>query len=350
MDEARLRTSKPCCDARVEVRANSCTLVGKTHPRLTSRKLGCNCEGVYTSASVRGAARVPCWPDHLARLTKGWRRLQRTEDQENDDIEEHVLDAAREALRGSEQIDEGPTKGKKMLCVCVYKMEKEATAAVEAIWTVVPGPAGQEPLPACILGRKRTIPTVKYTDWVREREILKTIKPPDCGEILLADERDGSILEGMVSNFYALVQQGETVVLQTAPVESLALPGISRKCVLQACQELGIPVQETPPKVGERSSWLGAFVTNSVRGISPISGFTWYESPSDPGHLLTCPSEEERTAQGIQLLPGDGLRALGRIKKHDFATCHSYIARIKEAVDCIETQSEVDLLVDPDTE
>mmetsp|Transcript_2089 Transcript_2089/g.13489 ORF Transcript_2089/g.13489 Transcript_2089/m.13489 type:complete len:339 (+) Transcript_2089:4549-5565(+) len=305
--------------------------------------------GVYTSASVRGAARVPCWPDHLARLTKGWRRLQRTEEQTNDGLERHVLDAAREALRGSESIDEGPMEGKKMLCVCVYKLGKEATTAVEAIWTVVPGPAGQEPSPACILGRKRIIPTVKYTDWVHEREILKTIKPPDCGEVLLADERDGSILEGMVSNFYALVQQGETVVLQTAPVESLALPGISRKCVLQACRKLGIPVQETSPKVGERSSWLGAFVTNSVRGISPISGFTWYESPKDPGYLLTCPSEEERIAQGIQLLPGGGLGALGRIRKHDFVTFHPYIEKIKEAVDRIETQSEVDLLVNPES-
>lgn len=298
---------------------------------------------------MRGVARVPCWPDHVARLTKGWRQLQRKEDEEEDGMEERVLDAARGALRGSETQGEGWVEGKKMLCVCVYKAGKDEETAVEAIWTILPKQQGTEPSQAYILGRKRTIPTVKYTNWVREREVLKSIKPPDCGEILLADETDGSILEGMVSNFYALVKQGEEVVLQTAPVNLSALPGISRKCVLQACQKLGIAVQETPPNVQEVSCWLGAFVTNSVRGIAPLSGLSWYESFEGSGYLLTCPSEEERLARGIELQPGKGLEALGRMRQHTFLTSSPYIKKITAAVEDIESQSEIDLLGIPES-
>lgn len=119
------------------------------------------------------------------------------------------------------------------------------------------------PIKVQVKGAPRSNAAAKDSEWVRERQSLEDAKPSDVNEIVLVSE-DGSIYEGLSSNFFA-VKDGK---LYTAG-EGILL-GTVRHIVLQVCEQEGIPVELTPPKVQDASSWEGCMVTSTSRLCLPV--------------------------------------------------------------------------------
>lgn len=111
----------------------------------------------------------------------------------------------------------------------------------------------------------RSDPMVKSTRWIQERQQLEDLKGTEYEEVLLVE--DGAVLEGLSSNFAAISQQG---CLVTAP-PGRVLAGSVMGLVRQACAELGIPVAERCPAIGEAASWQAAFITSTSRLVLPVA-------------------------------------------------------------------------------
>ena len=87
------------------------------------------------------------------------------------------------------------------------------------------------------------IKTLNLLPSVLASEAAKQAGADEC--VMYRKEADGindRVTEGAHANVHC-IKDG---VLYTAPLDNLILPGISRKNLLRACEELGIPFSETP--------------------------------------------------------------------------------------------------------
>jgi branched-chain amino acid aminotransferase len=109
---------------------------------------------------------------------------------------------------------------------------------------------------------KRSNPSAKDTRWMDARVPLKAQLREGIYEGLLVDEH-GIILEGLTSNFYAILD-GE---LRTAGSE--VLNGISRRIVVTVAPSI-IPLREEPVAVEDIPRLTEAFMTSSARGVIPV--------------------------------------------------------------------------------
>jgi branched-chain amino acid aminotransferase len=108
----------------------------------------------------------------------------------------------------------------------------------------------------------RHTPTAKSTDFIAPSRASKAALDPGLHELLLVDTR-GQILEGISSNFYAVLKG----VLRTAGEG--VLEGITRRIVLQEAASL-IPIDYQPVKVSEVDRVTEAFITSSSREVMPV--------------------------------------------------------------------------------
>ncbi len=108
----------------------------------------------------------------------------------------------------------------------------------------------------------RDRPRAKHTGFIATAAGAYDRLPPGVNEGLLVDD-DGAILEGLSSNFFAVVE-GE---LRTE--DARALPGVTRSLVLEVARE-SLPVRlvgvrrDALPRVAE------AFITSVSRGVLPV--------------------------------------------------------------------------------
>ncbi|HXY70671.1 MAG TPA: aminotransferase class IV [Gemmatimonadales bacterium] len=89
--------------------------------------------------------------------------------------------------------------------------------------------------------------------------------------------RDGAVLEGSLSNFFA-VADGE---VRTAPLSNYILPGITRAVVLDLCRDHGIPCRETPVYATELPDADELFLTSTVYDVVPIDCLDGRRLPAD---------------------------------------------------------------------
>jgi branched-chain amino acid aminotransferase len=111
-------------------------------------------------------------------------------------------------------------------------------------------------------GAARHDPDTKTTDWMHDRRKIEAGLPPHIFTGLLLDA-DGNILEGLSSNFYAILN-GE---LRTAGQG--VLPGIAQQIVFEIAPVI-IPVHKEAVHVSDIPSLDGAFITSASRGIVPV--------------------------------------------------------------------------------
>jgi branched-chain amino acid aminotransferase len=105
--------------------------------------------------------------------------------------------------------------------------------------------------------------TLAYTDAVAA---LIEAQQRGAGEALFLDT-DGHCSEATSSNLF--VWTGTTLV--TPPLSCAALPGITRAAVLELAGNLGVPAGETPFGPDTLAAAPEAFLTSSLRGITPIA-------------------------------------------------------------------------------
>lgn len=108
----------------------------------------------------------------------------------------------------------------------------------------------------------RTTPRAKTTRFIAPASAARASLAPGIHELLLV-HRQGHILEGSSSNFFAVLD-GE---LRTAGEDVLA--GVTRGIVLDLARSL-LAVREQPISVGDLSRATEAFITSSSREVMPV--------------------------------------------------------------------------------
>ena len=95
-------------------------------------------------------------------------------------------------------------------------------------------------------------------------------------DALFTNER-GEITEGSITNVFFL-NKGRIL---TPPLEAGLLPGITRKEIIRVALARGFSVRESTLRPGDLKAFDGAFVTNSVIEVLPVSavGDTSYPIP-----------------------------------------------------------------------
>jgi branched-chain amino acid aminotransferase len=108
----------------------------------------------------------------------------------------------------------------------------------------------------------RENPHAKDTRFIATAQRAHDALPAGVHEGLMVAE-DGAILEGLSSNFFAVVGGG----LRTE--RERALFGVTRSLVLEVSQGV-VPLDERAVRRGDLASVLEAFITSVSRGILPV--------------------------------------------------------------------------------
>ncbi len=108
----------------------------------------------------------------------------------------------------------------------------------------------------------RETPKAKYTGFIAPSRAIKAETDPEIHELLMVNEA-GQILEGLSSNFYA-VMEGTLFTAGEGVLE-----GVTRKIVLAEAQTLA-PVSLTAIRVGDLPQVGEAFITSSGREVMPV--------------------------------------------------------------------------------
>jgi branched-subunit amino acid aminotransferase/4-amino-4-deoxychorismate lyase len=126
-----------------------------------------------------------------------------------------------------------------------------------------------EPLPKSVyengvkvIGAKmaRQLPRVKDTGFISSSADQRKQVGRDVFEVLLV--KNGKILEGMTSNFYAI--KGKTLIT----AQSGVLLGVTRRAILRLARGEGMSIEYRAPTIDEQFD--EAFLTSSSRGVVPI--------------------------------------------------------------------------------
>jgi len=210
-------------------------------------------DGVYTITNTHHVTQVLKMDDHLNRLEDSARRA---------DIPLHLNRAAlRTALRdcildyGVGDVRWRVTVGKSQPQHLIITLEKFTPTAPEIYAhgvRVITAPPDSV----------RHNPAAKTTLWMTQREALAQAMPAGIYDTILQGT-DGSLLEGLGANFYA-IKDG---ALRTA--EEGVLPGISRLIVFEVAPSV-LPLIRQSVNVQDIPALSEAFITSASRGIIPV--------------------------------------------------------------------------------
>lgn len=207
-------------------------------------------KGVYTVSNTQRGRRVLHLDAHLDRLEDSARR------------EGFALKLERGRLRLAlrSMLDEAGYREMRFRLNVPRLTPDQVLITIEA-WQA-PEPSLYRAGVRCVTieGLSRHNPRAKDSAWLHQRERINL--PPDCYEGLLL-AADGTLLEGLSSNFYALLD-GE---LRTAGAGALA--GITRGILLKLAPDL-LPVRLSGVKLEELPTLEEAFLSSSSRGLLPV--------------------------------------------------------------------------------
>lgn len=105
--------------------------------------------------------------------------------------------------------------------------------------------------------------TLAYIDHVIARELAAQSGADEAVRL----DGAGWVIEGATSNLFIAVEGRVT----TPPIDTGALPGITRSRVLACCAELGIPAGEAPMRVNNLHSADEIFITSALRGVVAVT-------------------------------------------------------------------------------
>ena len=134
-------------------------------------------------------------------------------------------------------------------------------------------------------GLPREQPEVKNSKWYLQRKPLEACRGEGITEtILVGPDESGveGLYEGLTSNIYIITKSLE---LQTAPT-SLVLAGSLRSVIIETCEQVGIPVIQTVPRLVDLNSAQAAFISNAFKMLVPVSRISihnasTYQVPDD---------------------------------------------------------------------
>lgn len=115
---------------------------------------------------------------------------------------------------------------------------------------------------------------IKSTSYAENVRALAHAHAKGAGEALFANTRD-ELCEGTGTNIFVIVNGR----VQTPPLSSGCLAGVTRALTIEACQAFGIPVEETALPVTVLQTCDEAFLTSSTRDVHPLARINEREMP-----------------------------------------------------------------------
>lgn len=129
----------------------------------------------------------------------------------------------------------------------------------------------------CELNRDK--PKAKLTNFISQADVVRSKLPPGVHEALIVNS-EGKILEGLSSNFFAIIR-GEIWT-----EEEIALSGITRALVLDCLHELNLVVYYRAIGLAQVPVLEEAFITSASRGVLPVQRINQYKiNQICPGEL-----------------------------------------------------------------
>lgn len=119
---------------------------------------------------------------------------------------------------------------------------------------------------------------IKSTSYADNVRALALAHAQGAGEALFANTRD-ELCEGTGTNIFIVVNGR----VQTPPLSSGCLAGVTRGLVIEACQASGIPVEETALPIAVLQTCDEAFLTSSTRDVHPLARIDQREMPGVSG-------------------------------------------------------------------
>jgi branched-subunit amino acid aminotransferase/4-amino-4-deoxychorismate lyase len=102
---------------------------------------------------------------------------------------------------------------------------------------------------------------------IRQRQYIEKVKPIGIDEMILI--KDSNLYEGLVTNFFAVVEDEDgALAVITAPFD-FVLPGIIAQAIVDMLSKSCIHFRFEFPDL-KRHKWKGAFLTNANRWIQPV--------------------------------------------------------------------------------
>lgn len=206
---------------------------------------------------IRVISGVPLFLErHLERLEASARLTGRTVKPVADSIEKGVFQLIK--ANGS------PDKNIKII---VYNLENSSPDYMAYfIQSNYPSPAEyQNGVKAILLNAERANPNAKIVNSGFKERVAAALSDADAYEALLVNS-EKEITEGSRSNMF-FVKDG---IVLTAPKGNVLI-GITRVCVFELCESLGIKISEKPIPTSMLKEMDGVFMTGTSPKILPIN-------------------------------------------------------------------------------
>jgi branched-chain amino acid aminotransferase len=130
---------------------------------------------------------------------------------------------------------------------------------------------------------------IKSTSYADNVRALALAHAQGAGEALFANTRD-ELCEGTGTNIF-IVAGGR---VQTPPLSSGCLAGVTRGLVIEACQAADIPVEEIALPISVLQTCDEAFLSSSTRDVHPLARIDQREMPGASGAVT------QRVAQAFR--------------------------------------------------
>lgn len=210
--------------------------------------------GAYTTFRTYHGRKVLRISDHVERLENTGRLIGRTICID----ESHFRASLREAMRRY------PHNGEIRFRISVDLSERigDMYVTIEKLQTP-PIQAYQQGVDVLTCELEREVPKAKLTDFISKADNIRGKLPPGVHEVLIVNTQ-GQILEGLSSNFFAVLQ-GEIWT-----EEETVLSGITRTLVLECLQVMGHSVKFCAIGIDQVSDLDESFITSASRGVLPV--------------------------------------------------------------------------------
>lgn len=221
---------------------------------------------------------IPVFADrHLARLLQGCEKLGWTIELPN--LQEIAIE-----LLVKNQLTHGRARIRLAVSAGSGPLQDLATGADRLVWmTALPAFAPPESLSACVSPwpRNEYSPLVglKCASYAENLIALDHARRQGFDETIFLNTA-GHLCEAATANLF-LVANG---TLFTPSLDSGCLPGITRQCVIELAQKIGVPCEVTSLTLAQLQGADEIFLTSATRGPVPL--FRLGERQLSPGPIL----------------------------------------------------------------
>ena len=222
--------------------------------------------------------------DHLARLQRSARMLSIETTFTSGELLEAIT-----AVASANRLEDAHVRIVITRGIGLPGLDPRRSPTPSAFVLVYPMPSLQDAEPlrlltsAIIRKAPRSVPpgakTLNYVDAI----LAKLQANEAAADDALMLDQSGAVAEATATNIFCVNQHR-----LLTPTCTAALPGVTRRTVLELADELSIPNQETPLSLGDLYSSEELFLTGTAAGIAVVGRLDGRLVPSSPGPITAA--------------------------------------------------------------